>query len=70
MALVFMLGDLLAAPLEKHRHHNLVTWLTWNLLRMSVPIALIIVCLGLLIRRISSPSARMESLPRQVIVLA
>lgn len=40
-AILFMSGDILAAPLEKHRHSNLLVWLLWNALRMSVPIAII-----------------------------
>ena len=35
-ALLFMLGDLVAKPLEKHRHKNVPVWLLWNFLRMSV----------------------------------
>lgn len=39
------LGDLLAWPLERHRHKNTALWLAWNFLRLSVPIAICIVCI-------------------------
>ena len=44
VSLPWFLGGALAWPLEKHRHKNLSVWLVWNFLRLSVPIALIILC--------------------------
>jgi hypothetical protein len=40
-AILFMAGEIIAAPLEKYRHSNVFVWLLWKLLRMSVPIAII-----------------------------
>ncbi len=51
-AIVFMFGEVLAAPLERHRNSNIVVWLLWNFLRMSVPIAIIIVAVFMLIRKL------------------
>lgn len=52
VSLPMFLGDVLAWPLEKHRHKNLTAWLIWNFLRLSVPIAIIILCGVGLVRRL------------------
>ncbi len=41
-SLVFMFGDLLAWPLAEHRHRSVPCWLLWNLLRLSIPIAILL----------------------------
>lgn len=45
VGLLFMLGDVLAAPFEKHRHANIYIWLVWHFLRMSVPVGIIVYCI-------------------------
>ena len=43
-ALLFILSDaVIAKPLEKHRHKNTAVWLLWNFLRMSLPLAVLVV---------------------------
>ncbi len=52
-ALLFMLGDLIARPLEKHRHEHLAVWLLWNLLRHIVLIAIFAAGLYVVIRELT-----------------
>jgi hypothetical protein len=47
---ILMVGDLLAWPIAKYRHSNLFMWLLWMFLRLSVPIAIIMLCIYFLIR--------------------
>lgn len=51
-AILFMSGEILAAPLEKYRHSNLLIWLLWNTLRMSVPLAIIFFSVFYLVKTI------------------
>jgi hypothetical protein len=41
VALFFMIGGILAWPLDKHRHSNLAVWLLYTILRFAVPGAIL-----------------------------
>ena len=49
-ALLFMAGELLAWPLEKHRHRSFPIWLLWNLIRAALPTVLLFLAILLLLR--------------------
>ena len=40
-AVAMALGDILAAPLEKHRHSTFAVWLLWNMVRLGAPWAIV-----------------------------
>jgi hypothetical protein len=44
LALFFMLGGILASPLDKHRHSSLPVWLLYTVLRFAVPGAILGFC--------------------------
>lgn len=39
--LPMLIGELIAQPLEKHRHKSVAIWVIWNVLRISVPIVVV-----------------------------
>jgi len=39
--LLFVVGDFVATPLEKHRHSSVTLWLCWTFVRLSIPLMLV-----------------------------
>ena len=52
VSLPMFIGDAIAWPLERHRHKNFPIWFTWTMLRLSIPVAIITLCVIFLVRRL------------------
>jgi hypothetical protein len=50
VGMLFVAGDFIATPLEKHRHSNVLLWLLWTLVRFVSPLAIVAVVTVLLVK--------------------